>query len=191
MFFGFISKKHLVVKFKFKGHCGSGGFTQMRNCPLKDIIGFRGSSWQTIAVSLAAAVFPSVRWSFAGTWPSVDWWSFDKWWGTGCSGAGHWSLRSSPSDTSEACGVAAPLDFCLDSAAAAKTCKAEAIIWSEIGDALWYFCCRCTCTIKPKAIVTHFQFCAYVELYAAVTRGERDTDVLLGFDADVEVGAQR
>lgn len=135
MYFGFISSKHFVIEYKFSEHYSMSHFTQMRNLSFKDIVDFRGSSWQTVAASLAAAVFPSVRWGFAGAWPSADWQSFDRWSGTGCSGVGHWSLPSSAADASEACQAAAALDLCLDSATG--TC-AVCQTWK------W---CRCTLRI--------------------------------------------
>lgn len=61
MYFGFISSKHFVIEYKFSELYSMSHFTQMRNLSFKDIVDFRGSSWQTVAASLAAAVFPSVR----------------------------------------------------------------------------------------------------------------------------------
>lgn len=139
MFFGFISRKHLVIEFKFSEQLRHESLHTNEKLPFKDIVGFRGSSWQTFAVSLAAAVFPSVRWGFAGAWPSVDWQSFDRWWGTGCSGAGHWSLHSAAADISEACQAPAALDPCLDSAAAARKYKVKQWFGLKLGLLLLVF----------------------------------------------------
>lgn len=89
---GFTSWKHFVIENKFQvSH-----FTQMRNCRSRTLSALGGHA---VAASLAAAVFPSVWWDFAESWPSADWQPFDLWSGTGCSGGGHWSLPSSAADT--------------------------------------------------------------------------------------------
>lgn len=139
MIFGFISRNQFVVEFKFRECYESLHINE--KLPFKDIIDFRGSSWQTVFFSLAAAVFPSVRWGFAGAWPSVDWKSFDRWWGTACSGAGHWSLHSSAADTSETCQAPAALDLCLDSAVTASKYKVKLNQWFGLKLGLLFTSC--------------------------------------------------
>lgn len=79
----------------------------MTDFGLKDIVSFSGSSWHRVAVSLAAAIFPSVKWAFCWDWPSVGWRPFALCQVTGSSEGGHWSPRflsfffSSVFDTAE------------------------------------------------------------------------------------------
>lgn len=56
---GFISWKHFVIENTFRVWAAPHTNEEL---PFKDIVSFRGSRWQTVAASLAAAVFPSVRW---------------------------------------------------------------------------------------------------------------------------------
>lgn len=98
MLLGFISKKHLVVKFKFKGRHGSSRFTQMRK-----------SYWRTLSAmgGLLGRVLP-FHWQLLPLhlqdegWPSMELRCFDRGWGTACSGAAPWSLDTSASDKNEA-----------------------------------------------------------------------------------------
>lgn len=65
------------------------------------------------------------------------------------------------------------------------------MILPKIGSALHlYLCSHYKRLLIPQATQTYSQFGSYVKLYTLFARGESDADVLLGLDADAEVGAQ-